>query len=139
MVSQLPETNIYVRYCETDAGGHVSNTSYFLYMEEARSKFFEAIGFRGKERRHNMQFILASTACDFIAQAYASQLLTVSTSVGRIGTKSFTIRHDIRDAETGDPVASGHAVAVCFDFGTQESQPIPDLLRGMLEDFLVPA
>ncbi|AQQ54073.1 acyl-CoA thioesterase [Planococcus lenghuensis] len=138
-MKQLPETTIYVRFCETDAGGHVSNTSYFFYMEEARSKFFEAIGFRGRGSRENMRFIMAATGCNFIAQAYSSQLLTVTTSVDRIGTKSFSLRHEIRDTETGTPIASGHATAVCFDFINQVSQPVPDTLRGMLEEFLVPA
>ncbi len=70
---EKPTIEVYVRYCETDAGGHVSNTSYFLYLEEARTKFFETIGF-GLGKRQDMNFIVAQTGCDFIAQAYAAQI-----------------------------------------------------------------
>jgi acyl-CoA thioester hydrolase len=35
------EVPVRVRFCETDMAGHVNNTSYFIYLEEARGKFFE--------------------------------------------------------------------------------------------------
>lgn len=35
------ETQVKVRFCETDALGHINNTSYFIYLEEARIAFFE--------------------------------------------------------------------------------------------------
>lgn len=33
------ETAVKVRFCETDALGHISNISYFIYLEEARTDF----------------------------------------------------------------------------------------------------
>lgn len=134
-----PEINVYVRFCETDAGGHVSNTSYFFYMEEARSKFFEAIGFTGHENRQNIDFIIASTKCDFIAQAYAGQTLAIVTTVDRIGTKSFGMKHEIREQKTGAPIAAGSASIVCFDYEKQQTEKVPKTLRQMLEEFLVVA
>ncbi len=40
----MHELEVNVRFSETDALGHVNNTSYFVYLEEARLKFFEALG-----------------------------------------------------------------------------------------------
>ena len=129
--------DIYVRYCETDAGGHVSNTSYFLYFEEGRTKFFESIGFGPKRR--SIHFIVAQTECDFRAQAYAGQNLTVTTNVSRIGTKSYTMAHEITNKETGDLIATGGAVIVCYNFETEQSEEIPNNLRAILEEQLEPA
>lgn len=126
--------DIYVRYCETDAGGHVNNTSYFIYFEEARTKFFQAIGYGPKKREIN--FIVARAECDFLEQAYAGQILTVTTYVSKIGTKSYTMTHEITDATTGSPIAKGLAVIVCFDFQTQQSKVIPDLLRTKLAAYM---
>lgn len=133
------ETDIFPRFSETDAGGYISNTSYFIYMEEARSKFFQAIGFAGAENRRNIDFIIASAACDFIAQASAGQTLKITTMVDKIGTKSFALTHRVNDKETGSLIAAGQAAIVCFDFQKQRSEPIPIALRGLLEGILVPA
>ncbi len=138
-MEKKPEINVYVRFCETDAGGHVSNTSYFFYMEEARSKFFETIGFTSEENRKNIDFIIASTTCDFIAQAYAGQTLAIVTTVRQIGTKSFKLMHEIKDQKTGVCIAAGSASIVCFDYHNQQTEKIPNVLRTMLEEFLVAA
>ncbi|RNF38234.1 acyl-CoA thioesterase [Planococcus salinus] len=135
----LPETKVYVRFCETDAGGHVSNTSYFFYMEEARSKFFEEINFIGEEKRKNIDFIIASTSCDYIAQAFAGQTLIVTTTIEQIGSKSFKMAHEITEAKTGGRIAKGSAAIVCFDYDKQQSELIPPELRQVLEELLVPA
>ena len=131
----IPEVDIYVRYCETDAGGHVSNTSYFLYFEEARTKFFGTIGFGLKDKK-NFNFIVAHLSCNFIAQSYASQILSVTTSVSNIGTKSYTLVHEIKDAHTGALIANGSAVIVCYNFQEQHSIEIPTDLRTTLEKYL---
>ncbi|AZV42855.1 acyl-CoA thioesterase [Peribacillus asahii] len=135
-MNNIPEIDVYVRFCETDAAGHVNNTSYFIYMEEARTKFFKAVGY-DKDNRGEMNFIVASAQCDYLAQAYANQTLTLSTRVSRIGTKSYTLAHEIKSADTGAMVAAGSAVIVCFNFQTQQSEVIPPELRSILEQCLV--
>ena len=120
-----------MRFCETDAGGHVNNASYFFYFEEARTKFFTAMGFGPKERSIN--FIVAQTECNFLAQAYAGQTLTVTTKISKIGTKSYTIAHKIIASETGKVIATGSAVVVCFNFQEQATKLIPKELRLELE------
>lgn len=132
----IPDIEVYVRYCETDASGHVNNVSYFIYLEEARTRFFETIGL-SKEKRGNVHFVVASAKCDFIAQAYDSQTLTVSTRLSRIGTKSFTLEHKIKETKTNRLIASGSAVIVCFNFQTQQSVTIPHPFREALEKVLV--
>ncbi|USK61784.1 acyl-CoA thioesterase [Peribacillus asahii] len=135
-MNNIPEIDVYVRFCETDAAGHVNNTSYFIYMEEARTKFFKAVGY-DKDNRGEMNFVVASAQCDYLAQAYANQTLTLSTRVSRIGTKSYTLAHEIKSADTGAMIAAGSAVIVCFNFQTQQSEIIPPELRSILEQCLV--
>ena len=135
-MNNIPEIDVYVRFCETDAAGHVNNTSYFIYMEEARTKFFKAVGY-DKDNRGEMNFVVASAQCDYLAQAYANQTLTLSTRVSRIGTKSYTLAHEIKSADTGAMIAAGSAVIVCFNFQTQQSEVIPPELRSILEQCLV--
>lgn len=133
----IENVDVYVRFCETDAGGHVSNTSYFLYLEEARTKFFTAIHYGQRERQNHVNFILARTECNFIAQSFAGQTLTVQSSLTNIGTKSFTINHEIYEQNSGKLIATGVAVVVCFDFLEQKSVEISDELRSILSQYVI--
>ncbi|MFC0270679.1 acyl-CoA thioesterase [Metabacillus herbersteinensis] len=125
------ETSVRVRFGETDALGHVNNTSYFIYLEDARVQFFEKLGYSMDS--NNWQFILASTKCDFVGQAYFNQRLRTTTSVSKIGTKSFTLEHSIIDEKTENIIATANAVIVYFNFETQKSEAIPETLRESLE------
>lgn len=131
----MHEIQVNVRFGETDALGHINNTSYFIYLEEARVRFFEELGYRMTINEWN--FILASTKCDFINQGYFNQLLTVTTSVSKIGTKSFQLEHEIICSQTKQLIAKGNAIIVYFDFNEQQSAAIPDLLREGLKSYIV--
>jgi acyl-CoA thioester hydrolase len=131
----MHETQVTVRFSETDALGHINNTSYFIYLEEARIRFIETLGF--KMNIENWNFILASTKCDFISQGYFDQNLTIRTYVSKIGTKSFQLEHDVISTQTNELIAKGNAIMVYFFFKKQQSEPIPELLRAGLQNFLV--
>ncbi|MBB5325871.1 acyl-CoA thioester hydrolase [Anoxybacillus tepidamans] len=128
-------TTITVRFCETDALGHVNNTNYFVYLEEARIRLFEQLGY-GTDV-HEWRFILASAKCDFVNQAYFGQTLNVETNVSKIGNKSFHIVHRILDAKTKALIAIGETAVVYFNFETQKSEPIPDDLRQQLQRYML--
>lgn len=136
-MKEIPEVNIFVRFCETDAAGHVSNVSYYMYFEEARTKFFDLLSIGTQKEKGDLSFIIASTKCDYVNQAFAKQTLIVSTKVAKIGIKSFTMEHEIKCAKTGSLIAVGNAVIVCFDFVEQQTREIPPELRRDLEQYLV--
>ncbi|MFC3041862.1 acyl-CoA thioesterase [Virgibacillus xinjiangensis] len=127
------EIDVYVRFAETDAAGHVNNVSYFLYFEEARTKFFQEIC---PERDHSFNFILASISCDYVSQAYAGQELKVLTDVEKVGGKSFTVCHTLVDPATEITLAKSQAVTVCYNYEEQRSIMIPDKVRCKLENCL---
>jgi acyl-CoA thioester hydrolase len=118
------------RFCETDALGHINNTTYFVYLEEARIKFFQSLGFEMDVK--DWRFILASTKCDFVSQGYFNQELKITTYLSKIGSKSFQLEHDILCANTHQLIAKGNAVIVYFDFLEQQSKIIPELLKEQL-------
>ncbi|WP_066174771.1 acyl-CoA thioesterase [Bacillus marinisedimentorum] len=131
------ELTVKVRFAETDALGHVNNTSYFIYQEEARVEFFGKLGY--ELNASEWHFILASTKCDFLSQGYFGQTLAVETTVHRIGTKSFGLTHEIKDKESRTLIARGLETIVYFNFHTQQSETVPDSLRAKLEQYLVTA
>ncbi|MGA9172790.1 MAG: acyl-CoA thioesterase [Thermoactinomyces sp.] len=118
------ETEIRVRFCETDALGHVNNTSYFIYLEQGRTEFFEEIVTSAE--LSDWPFILGHISCDFLRQAYYNQRLTVQTGVLRIGTRSVRLWQQILDRESGEAIARSESVMVYFNFLRQQSEPITD-------------
>ncbi|RFU64165.1 thioesterase family protein [Bacillus sp. V59.32b] len=124
--------DVSVRFCETDSSGYVNATSYFIYLEEARAKFFDTNGYGANNRESTLNFIIATTKCDFFRQADFHQQIKITTSVAKVGNKSFQIIQEMT-CESGFQIAVGETVIVCFDFKEQATFQIPDSLRMVLE------
>ncbi|MBA4543817.1 MULTISPECIES: thioesterase family protein [Thermoactinomyces] len=129
------ESEIRVRFCETDALGHVNNTSYFIYLEQGRTEFFEEIATFAD--LSDWPFILAHIRCDFLQQAYYNQRLTIQTGVLRIGTRSVHLGQQILDRESGEVIARSESVMVYFNFLRQRSEPIPDGWKAKLNAYSI--
>ncbi|MGO4887234.1 acyl-CoA thioesterase [Anaerobacillus sp. MEB173] len=129
------EVTITTRMCETDALGHINNVSYFTYLEQARVEFFKGLG--AKMDTNDFKFILASTKYDFINQAYFDQKLKITTTVTRVGTKSFGLEHDIVDFQTEQLIGKGEETIVVFNFEKQKSENIDQRLRSKLNNYIV--
>ncbi|MDI3257455.1 MAG: thioesterase family protein [Kyrpidia sp.] len=121
-------STIRVRFCETDALGHVNNVSYFVYFEQGRTDLMRDIrDILGRE----VGVVLASIRCDFRVPCYFDEELTVRTEVKAIGRSSMTLTQTVSKAH-GAIVAEGESVVVHVDPRTQRPVPIPDDLREVL-------
>lgn len=126
------EIEVYVRFCETDAIGHVNNTSHFLYFEEARTKFFRQVY---SNKSTAFVFMIANINCSYISEAFSGQTLKINTTVSKLGTTSFTIKQTLENKEDNNVIAEAETVIVCFDYQNQKSMKIPDVLYDNLEKY----
>ena len=110
-----------VRFRDCDAMGHVNNAVYSTYLEEARIDVVGSLS----------AFILARVEIDFRAELHAGEEIETRTRVGRIGTKSFDLEHEIRAGER--LVAEARSVLVAYDYGVSASVPLSTELRERLE------
>ncbi|MFD2925038.1 acyl-CoA thioesterase [Halobacillus naozhouensis] len=131
----MHETEIGVRFCETDLLGHVNNNNFFVYLEDARIRFFEDLELVKKD----WNFILASIKCDFLKQVYFNQKLIIKSGVAKIGNSSFHLEQDIYEKESGEIVAKGSSVIVQFDFEQQQSAPLTEAMKKQLEVYQMAA
>jgi len=134
MCTILHSTDLKTRYCESDALGHINSVSYFIYLEQARVDFL--LDNHIIDTLNNWPFILVSTHCDYKRQIYINDTIVVNTFVKEIGRSSFTLGHNLVHKESNELLAYGEAVIVHFDFDSQMSTPIPDEMRGKMEEFL---
>ncbi|KGP90555.1 thioesterase [Pontibacillus chungwhensis BH030062] len=129
----MHQHKVMVRFCETDLLGHVNNSNYFVYLEDARIQFFYDADIFDQDQN----YVLASAKCDFIKQAYFRQVLVIETKVVRIGNSSFTALQEIYDDVTNTLIARGESVIVSFDVETEKSKPLSDPIREKLDQFVV--
>lgn len=126
------EIEVYVRFSETDAVGHVNNTSHFLYFEESRTKFCKQVY---PDKPGTFAFMIANINCSYISEAFSDQTLKVETIVSKIGTTSFTIKQTLQNKEDNKMIAEAETVIVCFDYPNKKSIKIPEMLYYNLEKY----
>jgi acyl-CoA thioester hydrolase len=118
------------RFSDCDAMGHVNHAVYFTYLEQCRLTCWrELTGAPSPYAR----VIVAKATCDYRSPAHFGDELEVALGVGEIGRSSFTLVYEITKAATGDPVASGSTVMVCYDYESARSILLPDPTRALLE------
>ena len=122
------EMSFDVRFCETDALQHVSNTALVSWFEAARDPIFRM--FTPTMDLKNWPLILASYKVDFLAQIFYGKPVTVKTYISRLGNSAFDVYQELWQA--GNVCATGVTTLVHFDYKTQKSAPIPDTIKKML-------
>lgn len=120
-----------VRFADVDMFGHVNNAAYLTYVESARVAYYGHLTGLTDPREFDMT--VARAEVDFLKPAFYGQTLHVFTRAGRIGNKSWTLEHEIRDSETAEVVARGSTVNVHFDHVTQRSKPLPPEIINLIE------
>jgi acyl-CoA thioester hydrolase len=120
-------TDIQVRFNDTDMLGHLNNTAYALYAEQARVEFFRSLGMG------RITLILAHISLDFRKQVTFGDKVYVITTVGKVGNSSVTLLQNV--FANGELSAEIKSVVVLFDYEAQKPKAIPSELRERLEDY----
>ncbi len=121
------------RFSDTDALGHISNTTLPVWFEQARMPLFSI--FHPTLDVKTWPLIIARVEIDFVAQSYWHLPVEVRTGVGKIGNSSF---HVIQEAwQDGRQIARGTAVLIHFDYSSEKARSIPDDIRAELSRHLV--
>ena len=125
------ETQIRVRYAETDLLGSVYYGNFFTYFGVARHEHLRQLGAGLAEllKDEGITMGVLEATCRYHAPAYFDDLLTVRTSVDEVRTRAASFRYDIE--RDGTPIASGRTVQIFLKGGSPV--PIPDRVRAVLE------
>ena len=120
-----------MRWGDMDAMGHVNNTVYFRYLEQARIAWFESMGF--PPAFSGIGPVIISAHCTFLKQLRYPGDIDVSTLVGEFGRSSFHTRHEIRRVdEPNTLMAEGGSKVVWVDQRIEKSVALPDEMRALL-------
>jgi acyl-CoA thioester hydrolase len=120
-----------IRWGDMDAMGHVNNTVYFRYMEQARISWFEAL-IPEDEVWKSTGIVIVNASCNYKRPITYPGAVEVRLMVGPPGGSSVPTFYELRvDA---DPLvyADGAAVVVFVDMKTQKPARIPEGIRQRL-------
>ena len=115
---------------EMDALGHINHTRYLVWMETVRIELFEQIGLMNIP---NVGPILANINANYHHPIHHPAELWCGVRVTRIGTKSFTLQYAIGFAGEEKQLAEATTVIVVYNYQTNCSVEIPELVRLALQ------
>ena len=121
------------RFSDTDALGHISNTTLPVWFEQARTPVFRI--FHPTLEAETWPLIIARLEIDLMAQSYWHIPVKIKTGIGKIGNSSF---HVIQEAwQVDKQIARGVAVLIHFDYEIEKALPIPDDIKARLAEHAV--
>ncbi len=127
------ETEIRVRYAETDKMGIVHHSNYLIWFEAGRSDLCRARGFSYKEMEENDNalMVVAESYCRYKSPAYYEDVLNVRTRVAEIRSRSIRFIYEIFRPADGILLAEGETLHLVTDQSKKVRQ-IPDVYRERL-------
>ena len=123
-----------VAWGEMDAFGHVNNTVYFRYFENARLAYFRAVGYMEEMERGGLGPILASTQCRFRLPLVYPDSVSVGARVRQLSGDRFVMEYRVVSHTHGAVAAEGDGRIVSYDYRAGAKAPVPDPVRRRIEE-----
>ena len=121
-----------IRWGDMDAMGHVNNTVYFRYMEQARIGWFDAL-VPEDEAWKSTGIVIANASCNFKRPLGYPGTVEVKVYTGKLGGSSVPTYYELVLAEDQAIYADGEATVVFIDMKTQKPVRIPEEIRKRLQ------
>ena len=121
---------IAIRWGDMDAMGHVNNTVYFRYMEQARIGWFESLLPRG-EAWDTIGIVIVNASCNFRKPINYPGTVEVRVFSGAPGGSSVATFYELHVDKV--LYADGEATVVFVDAKKQKPLRIPDSVRKRLQ------
>ncbi|AKB12696.1 MAG: acyl-CoA thioesterase [Methanosarcina thermophila] len=125
------------RFGDIDGLGHVNNTVLPVWFEIGRNPIFRLFSPDLDLSPDVWHLILVRTEFDFLRQMYFRSDVEIRTYITKIGNSSFTVGHEAW--QEGELKVRGQAVLVYYDFKLQKAIPLPDSIREILKEHMLPA
>ena len=126
-----------IEFVDTDQGGIVHFSRYFVFMETAEHLFLESLGTSVSLNHEGVTigWPRVAATCEYRSPARFGETLRIHVRVERQGGKSMTysFRFSVGDRE----VAEGRMTSVCCELhpgGDVRAIPIPDFFSALIDD-----
>lgn len=125
--------NSIVRFTDTDKYGHVNNSVYFIYFEEARTQWLFGFPDLVKWGQDNsIQFVIVEQNCKYMHPLLHPNRIETTQKIKKIGTASIEFTYELRVLGSDQVLTTGNTKLAFFNSTTNKLQRIPTNLRQML-------
>lgn len=113
---RIVETNLRVRYAETDAMGVVYHAEYLVWFEVGRGEFFRSLGQDYGQWEQEGHYLPVSEAyARYLVPARYGEKVTVRTRLEEVRSRSLTLRYKVVLTENQRLLASGWTKHICMN------------------------
>ena len=127
------ETEIRVRYAETDKMGIVHHSNYLIWFEAGRSDLCRARGFSYKEmeERDDALMVVAESYVRYKSPAFYEDILNIRTRVAEVRSRSIRFIYEVFRPADSAVIAEGETLHVVTD-KTKKVKLIPESYKALL-------
>jgi len=130
MISNI---QIKIRGYHLDLYGHVNNTRYLEFLEEARWTIKEKYFDFPDKHDEGFGFVVVNTNINYRNYAQLGDTLEIRSTISHIGKKSAVFRHEIYLIGSDKLIADADVTFVIIDRNTGKAMPIEGEWRTRLE------
>ena len=117
--------NIATRWKDVDSFGHINNSVYLTYIEDARMELFN----KWKLNNSTKSLIVASIKIDYISQINHPSSLIVGQRISKIGNKSFNIESAIFNKNKDQASVLSNVTCVCYNYNLNKTVMVFDVIK----------
>jgi acyl-CoA thioester hydrolase len=130
------ETQIRVRYAETDQMGVVYHSNYFLYFESARAESIRQLGFTYAEmEKTGIVMPVIDVHCRYLRPAVYDDLLTIKTILKELPVHhKIEFHHEVFN-EKNEMLAAGKIILYFMEAKTMKRTTMPAQLLEKLQTY----
>ena len=127
------DTEIRVRYAETDQMGIVHHSNYLVWFEIGRSEFCRARGFSYKdmEEKDNALMVVAESYVRYKSPAFYEDVLVIKTQVGEVRSRSVRFIYEVHRDSDQTLIAEGETLHLVTD-ENKKVRTLPEVYKEML-------
>lgn len=129
------ETEVWVRYAETDQMGIAHHSNYLIWFEAGRSDLCRTRGFSYKEmeEKDNALLVVAESYVRYKSPAFYEDVLHIRTAVSEIRSRSIRFSYEIHRKSDDTLIAEGETLHLVTD-KSQKVRTIPEAYKHLLSD-----
>ncbi len=130
------ETQVRVRYAETDQMGVVYHGNYFAYFETARAEAIRGLGFTYADiERSGIVMPVVDVHCRYLRPARYDDLLTITTALKELpGKHKIEFHHEVFN-EKKELLASGKITLFFMEASGMKKAAMPEALRKAIQPY----
>ncbi len=130
------ETNIRVRYAETDQMGVVYHGNYFQYFEVARAECIRELGMTYADmEKAGIIMPVVEVNCKYLRPARYDDLLTIRINLNKLPDDHKILFHQEVYNEKKELLATGSVLLYFMEAGTMKRSRLPEALYLKIKPF----